>query len=379
MSGHLAGHAARVLVIGGGVAGPAAAIRFAEMGGAQVDVIDSAENWGAVGTGVTLSPLTLRALGHLGLAPEIVAKGHAHDTLTMCNPMGGVMQVINSPRLFSPDIPSEGGILRPVLHQIMAARMAALGVSVRTALTVTALDDDGKGVDVRFSDGSAGRYDLVIGADGLYSKTRAMLFPNAPAPKFTGQACWRAQLPLPEGWDGGRMYFGPIKVGFTPCAKGAMYMFLLENLAENTFRAPQTMLARLVELLAPFGGDVAKIRASLNAQTDIVYRPLESILIEDCWAKGRVILIGDAVHATTPHLASGAGVAMEDALVLTEELGKTADFSAAIAAFMARRLPRAKLVVGNSLRLGEMEQTHAPAEEMGALMMASLKAIAAPF
>ncbi len=197
--------------------------------------------------------------------------------------------------------------MRPVLHQIMAARMEKLGARVRTKLTVTALHDDGTGVDVTFSDGTHGRYDLVIGADGLYSQTRAMIFPNAPKPKFTGQACWRAQLPLPKDWEGGRMYFGPIKVGFTPCAHGEMYMFLLENVTENTHRAPETLLPRLRELLGPFGGPVAEIRESLTADTKIVYRPLESILLEETWVKGRVILIGDAVHATTPHLASGAG------------------------------------------------------------------------
>ncbi len=378
MSGYLASHGTRVLVIGGGVAGPAAAIKLAE-GGVRVEVIDSAENWGAVGTGVSLSPLTLRALGNLGLAHEVMAKGHLHDTLTFCNPMGGVINTLTNPRLFSPEIPAEGGIMRPILHQIMAARMAELGVKVRTKLTVSALADDGKGVDVTFSDGSSGRYDLVIGADGLYSKTREMVFPNAPKPKFTGQACWRAQMPLPADWEGGRMFFGPIKVGFTPCSAGEMYMYLLENITENSHRAPETMLPRLMELLAPFGGPVAEIRKAFTEKTEIVYRPLESILIEGDWHKGRVILIGDAVHATTPHLASGAGVAMEDALVLAEELDKTADYSAAMAAFMARRLPRAKLVVGNSLRLGELEQDHAPAEEMGALMMQSLRAIAAPY
>ncbi len=375
---NLGSHARRVLVIGGGVAGCAAAIKFAEAGIA-VDVIDAAQNWGLAGAGLTMSPLTLRALGHLGLAPAVVAAGHAHDTLTLCNPMGAVVNVITSPRLFSPDIPAEGGIMRPVLHHIMAARMAELGVSARTKTTVTALADDGVSVDVTFSDGAVARYDLLIGADGLYSKTRDMLFPDAPKPKFTGQACWRAQLPLPADWDGARMYFGPVKVGFTPCAHGEMYMYLLENLAENTFRPAETLLPRLIELLAPFGGPVAEIRAGLNTKTDIVYRPLESILITQSWAKGRVVLIGDAVHATTPHLASGAGVAIEDALVLAQELDKTADFDAAIAAFMARRLPRAELVVGNSLRLGEMEQSHAPAEDMGALMTASLRAIAAPF
>lgn len=108
-------------------------------------------------------------------------------------------------------------------------------------------------------------------------------------------------------------------------------------------------------------------------------RPLEAILIEDDWYRGRVLLIGDAAHSTTPHLASGAGMAVEDALVLVEELEKTADLNEGLEAFMTRRLPRGKLVVGNSLKLGEMEQSGAPTDEIGKLMGASLHAIAQPY
>jgi 2-polyprenyl-6-methoxyphenol hydroxylase-like FAD-dependent oxidoreductase len=374
----LQNHAGRVLVVGGGIGGPSAAIRLAERG-VSVDLVDIATNWGTAGTGVTLSPLTARALCDLGFAKALTAEGHMHDSLTLYDPVGNTINTLQSPRLYAPDVPAEGGVMRPILHRMMADRMKALGVSVRTGMTVTALEQSQNKVTASFSDGSTGAYDLVIGADGLYSKVRDMILPGGPVPTYTGQVCWRAQMALPSGWDGARMFFGPIKVGFTPCGPDAMYMFLLENVKEKPRYKDEDLLPRLRALLMPFGGPLAAIRDAMDAATPIVARPLESILLDDPWYKGRVVLIGDAAHATTPHLASGAGMAVEDAIVLVDELERHVDYEAAMRAFMARRLPRGQLIVGNSLKLGQMEQDHAPAEQIGGLMFASLKAIAAPY
>lgn len=378
MGGNLRNHVKRLLVVGGGVGGPAVAIRMAERGVA-VDLVDNETNWGAAGTGVTLSPLTARALCDLGFAKDLMEKGHLHDTLTLFDPVGNKINEVRSPRLYSPDVPAEGGIMRPALHKIMEDRLRALGVSIRTGTTVTALAQDTAGVEATFTDGTRGRYDLVIGADGLFSNVRAMIMPNAPQPRYTGQVCWRAQFRRPADWEGARMLFGPIKVGFTPCGKDDMYMFLLENVTEKPHYRPEQLLSHLRALLMPFGGPLAAIRDGMDEKTEIIARPLESILLGDPWHDGRIILIGDAAHATTPHLASGAGMAVEDAIVLVDELDRTADYGAAMKAFMARRLPRGQLVVGNSLKLGEMEQNHAPPQEMAGLMFASLKAIAEPY
>lgn len=377
MGGFLTRHAGRVLVVGGGVGGPAVAIRMTERGVA-VDLVDIEETWGAAGTGVTLSPLTARALCDLGFAEALMRDGHLHDYLQMFTPTGHLIAEIPGHRLFSANVPSEGGVMRPVLHRMMADRMQALGVRVRTGTTVTALTQDAAGVEATFSDGTCGRYDLVIGADGLFSAVRAMVLPQAPRPRYTGQVCWRAQFALPEGWTQSRMYFGPVKVGFTPCGPDAMYLYLLENVARKPRYADAELLPRLQALLAPFPA-LAWLSDSMDASTPIMARPLETILLDDPWYHGRIVLIGDAAHATTPHLASGAGMAVEDAIVLVDELDRSDDYAVAMRAFMARRLPRGKMVVGNSLKLGEMEIAGAPSDQIGALMMASLKAIAEPY
>ncbi|MGH1368124.1 MAG: FAD-dependent monooxygenase [Maritimibacter sp.] len=377
MSG-ITDHLRNVLIVGGGVGGPAAAILLAERG-VKVDLVDISENWGAAGTGVTLSALTARALCDLGFAEDLMARGHLHDSLEMYNPTGEQINVMSAKRLYSDDIPAEGGVMRPVLHDMMATRMSALGVTVRTGMTVDALTQSRDAVQVSLSDGSRAEYDLVIGADGLFSNTREMIMPDAPKPSYTGQVCWRAQFRRPEGWDNSRMYFGRLKIGFTPCSPDHMYMYLLENVAEKPWYDNSELLARLKSMLEPFRPALGDLIDGMDENTPIMARPLESILLEDDWFRGRVLLIGDAAHSTTPHLASGAGMAVEDALVLVDELEKADTLKDALSAFVTRRMPRGKLVVGNSLKLGQMEIDGAPAEEIGKLMGASLHAIEAPY
>jgi 2-polyprenyl-6-methoxyphenol hydroxylase-like FAD-dependent oxidoreductase len=365
--------------VGGGVGGMAAAIRLRDAGVA-VDLIDSDPNWGVYGTGVTLSVLTLRALGDLGLSKEIMAAGHCYDDLILCTKDGHVIQKMSSPRLFSPEMPAEGGILRPVLHAIMKEKVLALGTQVSTGTTVETLADKGSHVDVVFSNGNTGSYDLVIGADGLFSKIRGKVFPDAPKPKFTGQACWRAVFDIPQGWECGRMYLSEgTKIGFTLCSPDKMYMYLLEHVPENPRRKNEELPGLLRSLMEGFGDAPGALRETISAETPIIYRPLESILLTDTWSKGRVVLLGDAVHATTPHLASGAGAAVEDAIVLGDELVSGASIEQALANYNARRIPRASLVVNNSLKIGELEMTGRPMQEQAALMGASMKAIAAPY
>lgn len=369
----------KILVVGGGVGGMAAAIRLREAG-VEVDLVDIDPNWGVYGTGITLSMLTLRALCDLGFAEEIMAEGNCYDGFILCNADGGTLREMMGPRLYSPDVPSEGGILRPVLHSMMKRRVQARGVGVRTGVTVETLDQNGDGVTVRFSDGSEGRYDLVIGADGLNSKIRPMILADPPKPVFTGQACWRALFDIPEGWTCGRMFIGDhVKLGFTLCSPDKMYLYLLEHVPGNPWRKTEESPGLLRGLMEGFGGEAARLRETVGPGTEIIYRPLESVLVTESWSAGRVVLLGDAVHATTPHLGSGAGAAVEDAIVLVEELASAHSVEAALANYDRRRIPRASLVVNNSLEIGELEMNGGSPQDMAALMEASMKAIAEPY
>jgi 2-polyprenyl-6-methoxyphenol hydroxylase-like FAD-dependent oxidoreductase len=158
-----------------------------------------------------------------------------------------------------------------------------------------------------------------------------------------------------------------------------MYLFVTEPRPVNDYVDPSTFADHLRALLDDFPApELQAIRAQLGPESLIVFRPLEGLLVPHPWCRGRVALIGDAVHATTPHLASGACIGIEDAIVLAEELARHATVQVALAAFEARRWERCRMVVENSARLGEIEITGGDKAEHERIMRASLAALAQP-
>jgi 2-polyprenyl-6-methoxyphenol hydroxylase-like FAD-dependent oxidoreductase len=369
----------KVLVIGGGFSGMSACLQLRRQGIA-VDLVEVDPGWRSYGAGISLGGATLRAFDTLGILDEFLARGSATDGVEIALPHGPVVATLPTPRIARPDVPGGGAIMRPVLAKILAEATRASGTNVRLGVTFQSIEPAEDRVSVAFTDGSTGTYDLVIGADGLYSKVRASLFPDAPSPRYSGQAVWRAVLPrLPEITTT-RMWLGPkVKVGVNPVSKTEMYLFVTEDREANVPVDPATFAAQLDALLAPFPAPpVQACRAALKVDSQIVYRPLEVLLMQRPWHAGRVVLIGDAVHATTPHMASGACIGIEDAIVLAQEIGRAASIESALAAFEERRWNRCRLVVENSARLGEIEIAGGDKEEHGRIMRETLGALLQP-
>jgi 2-polyprenyl-6-methoxyphenol hydroxylase-like FAD-dependent oxidoreductase len=322
----------------------------------------------------------MRALREIGVLAEFLKRGDAADGLDLFTSAGVKIASLPTPRLAGPDVPAGGAIMRPVLAAILADATRAAGTNVRLGATFRDIADGPDSVSVTFADGSVANYDLVIGADGLYSKTREAIFPNAPKPRFTGQCVWRAVLPrLPE-INAPVMWIGDkVKVGANPVSKDEMYIFVTEDRPTNDYVDPARFTEMLRDLLAPFKAPlVKKLHDLVNDYSRIVYRPLEGLLVPPPWSKGRVVLIGDAVHATTPHLASGACIGIEDAIVLAEEIGSADNLASGLKAFQNRRWERCRMVVENSLRLGELEITNGDKGEQADIMRKSMTALAQP-
>jgi 2-polyprenyl-6-methoxyphenol hydroxylase-like FAD-dependent oxidoreductase len=165
------------------------------------------------------------------------------------------------------------------------------------------------------------------------------------------------------------MYIGrEIKAGLVPISKDEMYMFFLEKRdTPDHIDAPEWP-AVLRKALSEFSGPIADIREGITARSRIVYRPLFALMMPQPWHRGPAVLIGDAAHATTPHLASGAGLAVEDAVVLAMELERGASLEAALQSFTARRYERCRVVVENSVRLGDIERNGGSQQEHQQLM-----------
>jgi 2-polyprenyl-6-methoxyphenol hydroxylase-like FAD-dependent oxidoreductase len=131
--------------------------------------------------------------------------------------------------------------------------------------------------------------------------------------------------------------------------------------------------------LADFGGSAGWVRDSMNADDWVNYRPLAAKIQPRPWADGRIVLLGDAVHATTPHLASGAGMAVESAIVLGEELARAKSVEAGLAAYEERRYERCRDVVETSVAIGAAQLAGDPPDKIGGMMGGALHRLAGPF
>ena len=368
----------RVLIVGGGLSGTAAALSL-QREGINVDIIEKEPVWGALGTGITLMSPALRALTQLGVIEECLAAGNGCSEMSLFDVEGNLLHELHIHGLV-PDLPAVAGMMRPDLHRILREAATREGVTARTSTTVVSLEDGAGGVEVELSDGSKETYDLVLAADGLRSQIREMVFgDDAPKPQALGQVVWRALLRRPASVTGEFQFYGPgLKTGFTPMGTDKMYQFLVEPY-DADLPAQEDRPARMRELLAPFGGSVAEVRDEITDPDKVDVRKLWWLIMPRPWYRGRVLLIGDAAHATTPQLAMGGAIALEDGIVLGELLASESDLETALEKFMDRRFERCKMVVENSVQLSEWERNAAEHEEdAGKLQVESFTALAAP-
>jgi 2-polyprenyl-6-methoxyphenol hydroxylase-like FAD-dependent oxidoreductase len=369
----------KVLIIGGGLAGMTLATAL-KRGGIEPVLIEIHPQWRVLGVGISVQGPTLRALKTIGVLDRCIAEGFGYSQVVNCDVNGKPLGIVDLPRLLGPGYPATIGMMRPILHDILAEAMAAEGIDVRFGVTASLLGQDEDGVDVAFSDGTRGRFDLVVGADGAHSKLRDELFGAAARPAFTDQAVWRAMVPRPADVAARHSYYGPRhKAGFNPVSTREMYIYLVQNRAGTAHLAPERWPSVMRELLSDFGGFIGEVRDTITDPARIVYRPVTTLLLPPPWYKGRVLLIGDAAHIATPQLASGAGIAIEDAIVLAELLRDEMPVMALMERFMARRYERCRLVVENSFRLGEWEKNPKAADaDPSGVLARSVAAMAQP-
>lgn len=370
--------ARKILIVGGGIAGLCTAIGLRDSG-INVEIVELNPKWDVYGVGIIQLANALRALAALGLAERAVSEGFPMSAMVMYTPDGHLIANIPQPRIAGPNFPSQNGISRPKLHAILQDAVKDAGANVRLGLSVQTLEGDADGVNVTFTDGSSGRYDLVVGADGLRSKVRQMAFGDAWQPKYEGQMVWRYNFTRPAEVNDIWMWMGDPKVGIVPLSVDTMYMFVTDAAQGGIPRFPEeTLAAEMRQRLAGYTGLVGQLREQITDPSKVVLRPFETILVPAPWHRGRVVLVGDSAHAMTAHIAQGAAMAIEDAVVLTEELKTHSDLETALANYNRRRFERVSQLVEMSRQICEWERTHEPNADVAGMTIASMKLAAQP-
>lgn len=354
----------KVLVVGAGIGGLTAAIALRRRGFA-VEMIERDPDWGVYGVGITQQFNVIRAMASLDLLDAYLEQAQGFDRTTLFGPDGSLMTSFETPRLAGSDFPSNAGVRRSDFQQVLGNRALELGARLRLGVTADRFDDDGEGVGVAFSDGSSGRYDIVIGADGIFSQTRRLIMPDAPQPRYTGQWVWRYNLPHQVSAEEFQIFHGPCNAGLVPLARGMTYIFILSAEEPGYRLAVEGSAEQMRRRAVRAAPQIRQAAEQVVDDAGVVARPLEVIFLDGAWHKGRVVLLGDAVHASTPHLGQGAGMAIEDAIVLAEELEGASDAETAFTAYRERRFERVKFIVENSIRIGDAQMRKIPPVNVG--------------
>jgi 2-polyprenyl-6-methoxyphenol hydroxylase-like FAD-dependent oxidoreductase len=344
-----------VLVIGGGASGNAVTILL-RRAGITVDLVEAKPDWNATtGSGITLQGNALRVLRELGVWEQVSASGFAFGSLGVTTPDGTVLFVADDIQTGGEDLPATLGMQRPQLQQILINAVRASGADVRLGITPDSLEQDADGVRVLFSDGTEGRYDLVVAADGLNSATRATIgITDKPEP--TGMAIWRIAAPRPEGLErtdlatGGPAYIA----GYCPTSENTIYAYVVEGNRDRASLPPESYADEMRELAQGYGGFWPEIVKHIDDPAKVNYTWFHRLLVEGPWHRGRVVLVGDSAHCCPPTFAQGAAMSLEDALVLAELLTTRDDWDDQLFTdYQVRRMHRVRMVVDASCQLGQ--------------------------
>ena len=345
----------RVVIIGGGIAGSALAIALARRG-MTTTLIEREAQWAPLSSGLFIYSNGLAALDGLGVLDDICASGWV-------SPDGGNLYLAADGKAITRTlypgigdrIPAIVGMRRAELHRILAGAVAALGVDVRLGTTVTAVEtgDATRAASVTLSDGSTMTCDVLVGADGIRSQIRTLLF-GALEPTYTGFGVWRSMHKKPASIDQKIMMMGVgIRLGIMPISRDQLYMFGTTREPGKPFYARDTWAQEMRVKFAAFKGPAEALLAEITDAAQVFYTSVEEVHLPLPWSRGRVVLIGDAAHSSSPFMGQGGAMALEDAIVLADMLGDASDIPATLDAFGQRRFERCKFVQDASRRVGE--------------------------
>ncbi|MCP9765540.1 FAD-dependent monooxygenase [Lacihabitans soyangensis] len=343
----------KILIVGAGIGGQSAAIGL-KKAGFEVDIIELHKEFNVYGVGIIQQANALRALDAIGVADEAMRRGSPYGKVKLCLSHGVQIGEAGTPPIGR--FPSHNGISRKILHEVLYEEAQRVGLKYRMGVSVESIDNQPDVVNVAFTDGTSGSYDIVIAADGVNSKVRKLVFGEYKT-SYVGLSVWRYAFKRPADLDTGYIFFNKKhKLGVIPMTAEACYIFLNSAEGDNPHIPEDQLVEKLKAYMSAY--PIPLVQGLISQVTDaklVNYRILETLKMPAPWYKNRVVVLGDAAHTTIPQLGSGAALAIEDAVVLIEELQKEGSVEETFDRYMKRRYDRCKMVVDVSETLGAWE------------------------
>jgi 2-polyprenyl-6-methoxyphenol hydroxylase-like FAD-dependent oxidoreductase len=341
----------RALVVGGGIAGPAVAL-FLARAGLEPVVFEAYPRTDDVGGGFQIAPNGLRVLAELGVADAVLREGQPSRDMGFRNHRGRVIGVARTGRAGP-----AANVARKVVHRVLRDAAERAGVAIHYGRRLASVATVGREVVATFEDGSTEIGDLLVGADGVRSRVRACILPEAAAPRDTGMVslggfCAPDVTPPPDPADADRLTFvvGPKhQLGYSKMSATAWGWWCHAHAPEGSERSPlltmpdDELKARMLER---YRGWWAHATELIEATQTWLRTPIFDVPTLPTWHRGRVLLLGDAAHAMSPAGGQGASLALEDAMLLGRLAADAArPVEETFARFEALRRPRAEKMV----------------------------------
>lgn len=341
----------RVLIVGGGVSGLTLAALLLQRGFTPT-VVEKVPEYGKVGYVIVIWPSGSKILKGLGLYEDLLDKGCEFRSYKVSNYKGEIISTYS----IDPVAEKYGPIIsiyRPELIDILRKGVDPCVIKMNTVVEKITQNDDSS--LVQFSSGETEEYDLVVGCDGIRSRTREQVFGDIPL-HYSGMSGWGFWVD-PDTADTDEIieYWGKGKfMGIWP-TKGKLSVFTSVKIPRNIPDPESGRIERINKYFGSFGGIVPDILSQLKDPGQIYHDDYHDLRM-DKWHKGRVVLAGDSAHAILPNAGAGVSMAMESSAVLAEELCRTDSkyIKHALAQYEERRRSRVDKVQNQSRMMGKI-------------------------
>lgn len=342
----------KILINGGGIAGLTAAIALRKLG-IGAEVFESASEIKPVGAGVVIQSNAIKALEYLGIEDEIIQSANPINQITILDEKGNVIRN-QKPISKNRELFSGLAIHRHTLHHILKSYLPEKIFFVnKKAISFSERDEK---VILHFEDGSIAEGDYLISADGINSYIRMQLIPDSK-PRYAGYFCWRSvidnkDLQITEATE---TWGRKGRFGIVPINENKLYWYATIN---SSYLDVKIFHYSLKNLQEHFGCYHKLVGQTLEKSSDdkLIKNHICDIKPLSQFAFNKVLLIGDAAHATTPNLGQGACQAIEDVMFLHQEIASGKSIPSAFKSFESRRLEKTKFIINTSRKLGAVGQ-----------------------